>query len=329
MERTIRIFVVLTFFLQRVLSQNLILNPDFDTLVEISCSKSDPYSRQFLAKHWQVPTVSSVDYLSLKEENKLKSYTCKWSDWHPIQVGMKNKIGDNCIGIYPMGFGGYIENISGKLNEPLKKDSIYIVSLKILNAGTHNVYSSLIPRNFGYKFSCDSQVFKIPDREETNTYVIRTNKSKGNHIYNIPKTTRTIKVDPKEKNEGQASCFYQYLFEDNDVYADGIFDLSLIDSTWHSVESVYKARGDEKYLTLSVYKFSNHKEIMELLNKLHFKVRGDKAQTKYFKKHLNKLNLLCFPKNGVFSEENINLVGKYRTFTYLLIDNVSVEQIKH
>ena len=168
-------------------------------------------------------------------------------------------------------------------------------------------------------------IFKSQIQDKKNIFKIDLDK--GDSPKKISGITKKILVNSEEKREDEPSGFYEDLFSINDVYADGVFNLQSIDTSWQIVESSYKARGDENHITLGVFKFSNHKEILEAMKVLNSYKLTNKKFIKLVKKNPNTLLKLCYPKDGKFTEKNLEMLSKYKTATYFLLDDIKVELI--
>ena len=80
-------FLVFTIFINSTISftQNLIINPGFDTPIIQNSKKFDPMNWQFHCKHWYVPTESTVDLFC----DSLKS-PCGITKFHTINAWKYN-----------------------------------------------------------------------------------------------------------------------------------------------------------------------------------------------------------------------------------------------
>ena len=328
MAKLCRIFMVLNLFITNTFSQNLVLNGNFDSIDEMVCKKENMAYNQFYAKHWIIANQGTPDYYLVDSHNNVLLYDCQLrvkNDNFFYNRNLNFKIGDRFVGIYPNSFSGCIEDITGKLLSPLASNKLYKISLKIQNLGIFK-YHGIITQNYGYKFSKDSLVFS-PSKPDTEG-VFRVNLVQSPKKINLPKGTKKLLIDPDIEREKEPECFYHLLFKDNDVYADGVFDLHTIDTNWQTVESYYIARGDEKYITLSTFKFPNHVEVLKTIELFQSSSLKRSKIERLAKNNSNLILNACYPKSGKFTKENIQELYITRGYTtYYLIDDVRVEAV--
>lgn len=313
-------------FFRNLSSQNLVINSGFDTPIIWSIKNFDDQCFQFHCKHWTVPTESSVDLFCDSLNSELIKNNLYWI----LNKNYSSKLPSNnyFIGLYPFKFDGYMEHITGKLKDTLVGNKLYKISFNISNIGGPFIkYTGLIPLNYGFKFTNTAQLFKQNKEYKKRNYLKIKTDFKSNETYKLSKGKNKIVINPKEKEEGQGSAFYCDLYDSNDVYADGLFDLKHVDKSWETIEYYYKANGGERFITLGTFKFKNHEEIVKIINLMK---KGDvKSRTKFVRKHLNLISKMVFPQNGMFSENNIKAMGESLLTTYFLIDNVCVEEVKN
>ena len=328
MEKFCRIFMVLNLFITNTFSQNLVLNGNFDSVDEMICKKENMAFNRFYAKYWIIANQGTPNYYLVDSHNNVLLYDCKMNvKNHPFfnNRNLNFKIGDRFVGIYPFEIHSYLENITGHLTAPLIPQKKYKISLRILNHGTFK-YSGIITQNYGYIFSKDSLVFS-PSKPDTEG-VFRVNLAQSPKKINLPKGTKKLLIDPDIEREKEPECFYHLLFKDNDVYADGVFDLHTIDTNWQTVESYYIARGDEKYITLSTFKFPNHVEVLKTIELFQSSSLKRSKIERLAKNNSNLILNACYPKSGKFTKENIQELYITRGYTtYYLIDDVRVEAV--
>lgn len=151
-----RIFILVmlfvTIFLQYGVSQNLLVNGNFES-VNVSDGSGYYYLKNFYFQDWFKPTECSADIWR-------DHSACDNEHFYNIEPEMNRCLdcysGRYCAGIATLSYYGYMEHITGKLIRPLEKGKLYEVSFWIKFMGG-SPYTS---KNFGYKFSQDSFLFQ-------------------------------------------------------------------------------------------------------------------------------------------------------------------------
>jgi hypothetical protein len=137
---------------------------------------------------------------------------------------------------------------------------------------------------FAYKFSTDSIVFK----------------SKDYHIHGL-------------------TPMYNSLFETNPITADFELLYPFTDTTWRKVESLYIAKGGEKFITFGKFCSGNH---IALLKEFNYGIKHVAAVNK--KRNLKQFNLSIFNE---FAPEAESICKESGDINYYFIDDVSVAAI--
>lgn len=191
------------------------------------------------------------------------------------------KSGKYCLGFVPLSYLGYMEHITGELAKPLEHGKKYKVSFYLKYTGNSTPY---IPNGIGYKFSEDSLLFK-------------------SKILFVKKP----------------SPFYNYLFATEKIYADFCIDEYVTDSTWRKFESVYVAKGGERFITFGRFAYQNDKKIM----KQFAKIRYNPSPEKFFKFINDNKSLVI---KNITGKTIIEKSGEYDE-SYYFLDFVEVVEL--
>lgn len=131
--------------------------------------------------------------------------------------------GNYCAGIYLIYYSGDVEYLSGTLSNPLEANQLYKISYWLKFGAGEDPAASI---GFGYKLSKDSIVFK----------------------------SNVSAVVGLESN-------YNSLFSVHRVYADHSIKGTFLNTEWTKIETLYKAKGGEKFITFGMFCIDNDKKI--------------------------------------------------------------------
>jgi hypothetical protein len=156
-----RIFILAIILLGSIdsMSQNLLLNGDFESILETDGSK-DFYLKNFYNKDWIEPTDCSPDIYRDKSICSLDYVT---NIENEMDMCISTVSGNYAIGFIALNYYGYMEHLTGELRNPLEAGGIYKVSFYLKYFG----YEPFFSKGIGYKFSKDSIVF---ESDEVFTY---------------------------------------------------------------------------------------------------------------------------------------------------------------
>lgn len=149
-----RIFILAIILLGSVdsMSQNLLLNGDFESILETDGSR-DFYLKNFYCTDWFEPTECSPD---IYRDISVCSSDFVTNIENEMDMCISTASGDYAVGFYALGYYGYMEHLTGKLREPLEAGEIYKVSFYLKYFGDEPFFS----KGIGYKFSKDSILFE-------------------------------------------------------------------------------------------------------------------------------------------------------------------------
>jgi hypothetical protein len=305
-------------------SQNLVLNPSFeetwfnpelvyknDTLFSEYFNKcyhdrnNVPYCDSFCVKNWftkcdrgafyysaknvytahytQYINGQLVDSISYKNDYKLYGVPYNCNGYIPAVTGV------SYLGFVPIWWAGPMDPITGRLSEPLKRDSVYKFSFYLRNAGK-SAYCCL--KKMEVKFSQKKDVFK--DYPE------------GFFWYQM--------VFDKGKNRFKP---------------DLTFDITeLCDSSyWKKYETTYKAKGGELFLTIGV--FFQDEELIKLADEYMTNYQDEKWEKRFLKSHSNTSLFFNNKNYNIEEIQRIDKNQlDVRKHPLYFIDEVSVEKVK-
>jgi hypothetical protein len=138
----------------KVNAQNLLLNPDFESVVPHKKNDIRVYHDTFYVKKWFSPTDGTVDVF---RDKKICSPDSTFSLEGILDFCVDVQSGNYCIGFIPLQFMGTMEHITGILKIPLISGHKYKISFYMKFHGDQTPY---IPNGIGYKCSTDSILFK-------------------------------------------------------------------------------------------------------------------------------------------------------------------------
>lgn len=187
--------------------------------------------------------------------------------------------GDHASGLIFLTHGGYVEHLMGTLTKPLDAGQIYQVTFYLRKEPTN---TPSLPLEIGYKFSASKNLFPEAGVIEYG------------------------KVDP----------YYQNLFRDVKICADGSVKSSIPDLDWVKLKGRYVARGGEKYITIGIFATSNDQKDIIAFEKVIDALPN--RRKKLVRQNKSRRLLNNYPKDMVVDE---NTAG------YYFLDNVSVVPI--
>lgn len=268
-------------------AQNLLLNGGFESTIS---KVGDQQLRvdSFYARDWFLPTDCTVDIYrnkSICTNEYIRSY-------EPILNFCINTYSGNYnIGLTLIDAYGSMEHISGILSKSLIKDKLYKVNFYLKYKANKYSWAS---KGFGYKFSTDSVVFKS----------------------NI--------LELEFKGSGLAPYYYN-LFSAYKVYSDFELDYLFYDTTWTKIETIFKAKGGERYLTFGKFAIPEDSKIIKQFNSLISRKRIDTDDKNIA--DLNSKVLMIVPLS--VDDETPTLTNYYFMDAVEVIAMDSLEQIKY
>ncbi|MFM2394760.1 MAG: peptidoglycan-binding protein ArfA [Bacteroidota bacterium] len=263
-----RIFILgqIVFFSFNLFSQNLVINPDFEDIIQHKGDLSI-YRDSFYARSWFQPTDCSIDIY----QNEKFPYNDNINlDAHSkFETNVLN--GKYCIGLFFLEFMGQMEHLTGSLSSELKAGRKYSVSFYIRMYPTKTPF---VPKGIGYKFSNDSVIFK-----------------------NV--------TEFDDRGKGKPSPFYDYLFANHKVYADYEIDEYILDTNWIKYSSIYTAKGGERFITLGRFSYKDDEKLIKEFKKNRTNPWKEKM-IKYIKSDKSSVCKRFFDKNKNLDVEHYN-----------------------
>ncbi|MCZ2100032.1 MAG: hypothetical protein LC107_00670 [Chitinophagales bacterium] len=200
-------------------------------------------------------------------------------NYDPIWNCIDVQSGKYCAGLGLVSFYGSVEHITGRLSKKLEINKYYKITFYLRFLGGDTTYVS---KGFGYKFSQDSIPFKSSKKEIN-------------------------KLAP----------YYHTLFKENKVYADYQIENEFTSTNWFKVESIYRAKGGEKFITFGLFSYKNDEKIIEQFERINSKQLVIGSQL-----FLSKI------KSNVVRSYIGNKLNDFPSLdNYYFIDNISVEPL--
>lgn len=221
-----------------VFPQNLVLNPSFE---ERHTNLQFDNNNKYLCDFWFVPNFSTPDYIAIHNGiQEIKQSECL--------NNLSPNDGNACIGLVLFGWcGGYLEQITGTLSEPLIKDSLYKISFNLQFVGEISLYRIKL---IGIKFS----------------------KNKKLYPYYIDEFNPFYKDMYREKEKYKA---------DVEINILNTFDTT----TWINYEIVYKARGSENFFTFGLFYQSDNIFELKIEKMVNTWTKGSKKEYRFYRRH--------------------------------------------
>lgn len=267
--------------------QNLVLNPSFESY---SNFQNYPiyYNEEFFILNWTNiynNVYSTPDFIHRDDSLINKIYAKKG-------CVIDYAHGDAVVGIGLISAEtGQMEHISGIISESLVKGNLYRVSIKIRFCSSMSAIKS---EDIQIAFSSDSAIFKL--KNSTN---------------------------PKLQTRWtETSETYSNLFSNKNIVADVILKIpeKSVAETWTEISAVFKATGNEKFITIGLFTFKNIS--VESVNKYfneYLKASESKKMKKMKKIHRSFPILNYNPECSQFSETH--------PISYYLVDDIRLEEI--
>ena len=277
-------------------SQNLIINPDFKLDLN-NIESSNYFGTEFGLLGWSPyfkNSKSSIDIYNLAfNENKST---------------LKNGVPNNRFGYHPAKSGeGYIgiglldlnlstEHITGSFNEPMVKDSLYLVS-------------------YWVRFSENKSAFRCSTME---VYIAdgRKNYSMEHEEFNLNSPTEFTPISLEK------------------IMDNGSLKLILPSNSmdWELVSGVYKAKGGEQYITFGLFNMNGSKTLSKLkkYKRRYMKIFDNKyKRSRYLTKIDKKTDgfLIYNPKYEIEDWFINNSAFNACDYCYYFIDGVSVSPL--
>jgi hypothetical protein len=221
MGRIFILVIILLLQIAKLQTQNLLLNGDFEDVI-LNVGNYHLKMDSFYARNWSIPTDCTPDIYrdyNVCDNLHIKSYEPQ------LNFCLHVISGNYCAGLCLIEFHGYVEHLTGKLKEPLKKDSLYKIRFWLKYIGGNDPRASM---GFGFKFS--------------NTQIVFQSAIKGDY--------------------GLVSNYLD-LFQNCKIYPDYVMNNIFTDTTWTKFEGIFVAKGGEKYVTFGMFGFKNDKDIID------------------------------------------------------------------
>ena len=258
---TIFILEIIIIFPFVATSQNLLLNGDFENVHKYR-NENRRIRNTFYAQSWFESTNGTVDIirdLAACDLDHTKSFE------PDIDFCINTKSGDYCIGFIPLTFLGYMEHLTGTFDKELKKGSVYKISFFLKKQYSEFPF---IPNGIGFSLHKDSLFFD-------------------------KKLIEDIDMD-----SGKPWAYYDNLFKSEKIIADFEIDNYVLDTSWVKYKFLFKARGEERFITFGKFAYEKDKKIMKQLKKIRVNP-WDKKICKFIKKGKSLVNRKFFKGNKI------------------------------
>lgn len=269
--------------------QNYLKNGSFERINKLTGDKVEYYSKNFYCKNWFTPTECSVDLYRSFDACDNKHFI---GIYYHTATCVYTFQGDYCIGLVSIAEDGYMEHLTGRLNQPLEKGKLYKVSFAMRFWGNNPAFS----KGFGYKFSSDSILFK------------------SKKVLNLGSDLNRL------------SPYYEDLFAESKLRGDFQFDEYLTDTTWRQHATYYTAEGGEQFLTFGQFAFANDRAIIRQMNQ-YKSILSDVGRKKFL--NSGKLSFLKRIDSVPVSKDFIDLVPNYYLLDDVRVELVTDPAVIH